>query len=241
MKVIAICTHKGGAGKTTTTHWIAHHLSRQHGKQVLLIDLDPQGNLSKLNGYAPPISGYTVADVLRNREKICKVARPGAANIQIAPADIRLEDARAALTGEALGFNALSKAISIIAPGMYDYILIDTPPAADILVVNALVAADWVVTPATPEEHDIDGANRIGEMITWLRSELGKAPQMAGTVATKVNRQTTRHRHNIDFLPRPLLGEIPLRQGLQADVDIGEAYRLTVDAILKTIEGGENA
>jgi chromosome partitioning protein len=241
MKTIAVCTHKGGAGKTTTTHWIGHHLSRSHRKHVLLIDLDPQGNLSKLSGYAPPISGYTVADVLRNREKICKVARPGATNIQIAPADIRLEDARAALTGEALGFNALSKAISIIAPGMYDYILIDTPPAADILVVNALVAADWVVTPASPEEHDIDGANRIGEMILWLGSELGKAPRMAGTVATKVNGQTTKHRQNLERLPGPRLGEIPLRQGLQADIDIGEAYRLVVDALLATIEGGDHA
>jgi len=182
-----------------------------------------------------------VADVLRNREKICKIARPGATNIQIAPADIRLEDARAALTGEALGFNALSKAMMLIAPGMYDYILIDTPPAADVLVVNAVVAADWVVTPASPEEHDIDGANRIGEMILWLGSELGKAPKMAGTVATKVNGQTTRHRQNLERLPGPRLGEIPLRQGLQADIDIGEAYRLVVDALLATIEGGDHA
>lgn len=233
MKILSICTHKGGAGKTTTASWLGHHLSRQHGQHVLLVDLDPQGNLSKLLGYGTPLSGYTVADVLRGREKLCKVTRPGPGTLAIAPADIRLEDARAVLTSEPLGFNALRKAIGQLPTDMYDWVIIDTPPAADILVVNALVASTHVLTPADPEDHAIDGANRITEMLTWLASELGQAPQWLGTVATKINRHTIKHQVNLGRLPQPLLGEIPLRQGRDADIDISEAYRVVAEKVVE--------
>lgn len=237
MNILAIATHKGGAGKTTTAYYLAKHLSRQHGQHVLLVDLDPQGNLSKLLGYGTPLSGYSAGDVLRGRETLVKVTRPGPGTINIVPADFRLEDTRAVLTSEPLGFNALRKALAQLPADRYDWVLIDTPPAADILVVNALVASTHVVTPADPEDHAIDGANRITEMLGWLTSELGRAPAWLGTVATKVNRQTIKHQINLGRLPQPVLGEIPLRQGMSAEIDISEAYRLVTEKVVEGVTG----
>lgn len=243
MKIIALAQHKGGSGKTTTAHWLAHHFAFRLNKHVLLIDLDPQGNLSKMSGYRPPIEGYTVADVLRGRERLAKVIRPGRhERIDIVPADIRLEDAITAIAAEPLGFRALKKALAGLTPGQYDYVLIDCQPSANILVVNALHAATHVIIPARPEEHDIDGAKRIYEMQEWLQTELREAPTILGVIATQVNERTHRHAAGLTVLPKPLLGKIPLRQGLDAEYDIRAAYGEAADAILQFIEGeGDHA
>lgn len=241
MNIIMIGNHKGGSAKTTTTHWLAYHLAKR-GKHVLLVDLDPQGNLTTMSGYRTPIEGYTIADVLRGRERITKVIRPARnEKIDIVPADIRLEDAATAIAAEPLGFRALTKALTCLTPGQYDYVLIDCQPAANILVVNALVAATHVVIPARPEEHDIDGAKRIYQMAEWLKQELSRAPTILGIIATQVNERTHKHAAGLTVLPRPIIGKVPLRQGLDAEYDIRAAYGEATDAILQFIGEGDHA
>lgn len=241
MNIISICNHKGGSAKTTTAHWMADRLARL-GKAVLLVDLDPQGNLTKMAGYRPPIDGYTIADVLRGRERLLKVIRPARnERIDIVPADIRLEDAATAIAAEPLGFRSLSKALAGLTPGRYDYVLIDCQPSANILTVNALHAATHVIIPARPEEHDIDGAQRIYEMVAWLQQELQRSPQVLGVIATQVNERTHKHAAGLAVLPRPLLGKVPLRQGIEAEYDIRAAYSEATDAIIQFIEGGNHA
>src|ERR671935_761356 len=142
-KVIAFANQKGGVAKTTTTLNLGVALS-ERGFKVLLVDLDPQGNLTMSQGLNPDSIERSMFDVLVHRLPLQEVIHH--AEVDLAVSSLDLAGAELALSSMIGRERALEKALAPIRDD-YNYILIDTPPSLGLLTINALVAADGVVVP----------------------------------------------------------------------------------------------
>jgi chromosome partitioning protein len=238
--VIAIANHKGGTGKTTTTFTLHRQFMTyawlHQIEAPVAIDLDPQGNLTRmLNVHIDHTNG--IADVLLRRTAFDVAMN---ANERLVGTDIKLEDAAAAMQTRTP--NHLFLANAIRASERKGIVLIDCPPAANILTINALVAATHVIVVLDPEHDAIDGMRRITFMVDWLRDELGQAPAVLGAIVTKVNANTLLHQRNLEAIGKEatILGQIPYRRGRDAEQLIAEAYRPVALGILDLI-GGHDA
>ena len=140
-KVIAILNQKGGVGKSTTTINLGAALGAM-GKQVLLIDLDPQGNTSSGLGIEKNLLNECIYDVLISDTQLTDIIIPDVCEgLDVAPATINLAGAEVELVSEMAREGRLKEAIGHVR-GKYDYIFIDCPPSLGLLTVNALVAAE---------------------------------------------------------------------------------------------------
>src|SRR5438128_6975530 len=142
-RVISFANQKGGVAKTTTTLNLGVAFAEQ-GLKVLLIDLDPQGNLTMSQGLNPDEIERSMFDVLVHKVPIQDVIERR--EVEIAVSSIDLAGAELALSSMIGRERALEKAIAPIRDD-YDFILIDTPPSLGLLTINALVAADGVIVP----------------------------------------------------------------------------------------------
>lgn len=238
MITIAVANHKGGTGKTTTVLNLAQWLACE--RPVLAIDLDPQGNLTRALGGAIDHRN-SIGDVMRGRAQVTKAVQV-CDSIHLVGADIRLEETAAAMQAASPNHTFLRRCLHNGRAG-YNWpwwiCLIDCPPAANILTINALCAADYVVIPADPEPDAISGLRRIVELAAWLRDEVGMGAVVLGSVLTRVNGQTLRHQEALNTLtarsmPR-VLATVPLRQGVDAQSQIADAYLVAADAIRKAV------
>ena len=142
-RVIAFANQKGGVAKTTSTLNLAVAMKEQ-GLRVLMIDLDPQGNLTMSQGFNPDDIDRSMFDVLVHKLPIEEVIRN--AEVDLAVASIDLAGAELALSSMIGRERTLEKSLAPIKE-RYDYILIDTPPSLGLLTINAFVAADGVIVP----------------------------------------------------------------------------------------------
>jgi chromosome partitioning protein len=157
VKAIAITNQKGGVAKTTTTLNLAVALSRA-GHRVLVVDLDPQANLTTQAGLDVRQTRLSMYDVLVNKQPIADVIERGSLGFWVAPSDEILMRAEMEMGDKNLGWvRELRKALDPIRT-RFDYCLFDTPPVRGFLTVNALVAADHgVIVPFAPEIDAIMG------------------------------------------------------------------------------------
>lgn len=237
--VLAICNHKGGTGKTAT----AYHLTRQwqhQGRNPLAIDLDPQGNLTHALGGCVGHNN-SAGDVLLRRSSVERATQLGVGGERLIGSDIKLEDASAAMQSRSPNHQFLASALR--AATGHGIVVIDCPPAANILTINALVAATHVLIVVDPELDAIDGMRRIVSMCAWLRDELGSAPAVIGAVINKVQAGTVLHRANLETIVSEIatVGIIPYRRGIDADQQIEYAFGPIADAIWTRMEKETNA
>ena len=144
--IISIANQKGGCGKTTTAANLGALLSEKH--KVLLIDIDPQGNLTTHFGINKADQKHTIYDVMLNgRIEDAIVRKDG---IDIVPSTIDLAGAEVELTGKIGREYILDNELKRIAR-KYDYVIIDTPPSLGIFTINSLVASDYVLIPVQAE------------------------------------------------------------------------------------------
>lgn len=244
MKTICVANNKGGCAKTTTTEHLGVLLA-DHWGRVLLVDLDPQFNLTKR--FPTGGSAETIATVLGGaapgvemKAAICQVRE----RLHLCPSEFNLANVALGLLNDPIrGRTALRRALRSVA-GQYDVCLVDCPPEAGILLVNGLLAADGVLLPAEPEMDALDGAQRVTEMVRYIRDDDGGvAPMVLGTVATRVDSRTNRHLDGLELMRKaatPLLGVIPERNGERRERDLRWAYRAVADGMLDWL-GGQDA
>ena len=166
MKVISLVNQKGGVSKTTSTHNLGSALS-QLGKKVLLIDLDPQGNLTSGVGIDKSeikncIYDLLIEDTVELEETIVSLEE-----FDIVPATIKLAIADSKLINE---YARERKLLDKIENTDYDYVLIDCPPSLTILTINALVASDYVLIPVKMEKYAFDGIIHLGNTINSIKN-----------------------------------------------------------------------
>lgn len=240
MKTICLCNHKGGVAKTTTAYHLGLLLAECQVR-TLLVDLDPQHNLTDRFALGRP--EYTIADVLGGVPGVTMShAIMGVSHgLALCPSEFQLANVATALLSDAVrGRTALSRALRSVA-GQYDVALIDCPPEAGILLVNALLAGDGVLLPAEPETDALAGATRVVEIIEQIRIEFERErPLILGTVATRIDLRTNRHADGLDLMRKsvlaPLWAEIPLRNGDERERSLQAAYRPVATEIILWLE-----
>lgn len=178
-KVISIINHKGGVGKTTTTQNLGKALSLQ-GHIVLLIDLDPQGNLSQGYGIEQP-NEQTVHALMGERKSLPKVELHE--NLFISPSDLDLTDAEFKLQTEVGGFAVLRDLIQ--KETAFDYVLIDCPPSLNILTQNALASCTEVIICIEPRFYSAKGLEKMVEIIEKVQRSINPGLNKMHALFTK--------------------------------------------------------
>src|SRR5512134_4016233 len=177
-RVIALANQKGGVAKTTTTLNLAVAL-KEKGNRVLVVDLDPQGNLTMSQGMNPDEIEKSMFDVLVHRIPIQDVIVH--AEIDIAVSSIDLAGAELALSSMIGRERALEKALAPVREG-YDFVLMDTPPSLGLLTINALVAADGVIVPVQCEYLSLRGLVQLENTLAMVRENLNPGVRVQGIV-----------------------------------------------------------
>lgn len=185
-QIITVTNQKGGVGKTTTASSLICGL-HQRGARVLGIDLDPQGNLG-FNLGLDIGSGSTVYDVLQGTCPI-EAAIQSTEYGDVLPSDIMLSAAEVGFTAPRREF-MLDEQLAGLRD-RYDFIVIDTPPALNILTVNAYVASDGLIVPMEAEVLSLVGITQLQETIETVRATFNPNLKVLGILINKFNGRLT--------------------------------------------------
>ena len=185
MRTICIMNLKGGVGKTVTADNMAAILALDHGKRVLLIDADHQGNSSRF--FHADLESATTRDILTGDAELYwpeNVQETAYTGLDIIPADMSLAELDAAPELYRQGPERLRSMIEIICmDSAYDYVLIDMPPAFSLAARAALAAADEVIVPIKLDAFSIDGMAELVRQISAMR-QVNSRLTLAGVLIT---------------------------------------------------------
>jgi len=195
-RVIAFANQKGGVAKTTSTLNLAVAFA-ERGLGVLMVDLDPQGNLTMSQGLNPDAIERSMFDVLVHRLPITEIIQ--SCETDLAVSSIDLAGAELALSSMIGRERALEKALLPVRDS-YDYIMIDTPPSLGLLTINAFVASDGVIVPVQCEYLSLRGLVQLENTLTMVRENLNPRVEIEGILPTMYDARTLHSREAIDIL-----------------------------------------
>lgn len=226
--IITIANQKGGTGKTTTVYNLACALSHK-GKKVLLVDLDPQGNLSMCFGIEHPdqlpISMCNILDAIMTDTPLPTPEKflHQLGNIDLIPSNIELSITEINLRDEMGGEKTLTTLLTLMK-GHYDYVLIDTNPSLGLLTINALVACDSVLIPVNPQLWSATGLTQLLSIIVKIKKRINPQINIKGILMTMCDPRTTLYKEAYKLVQdhygesiRIFTSQIPL------SVKVGEA------------------
>jgi chromosome partitioning protein len=217
-RVIVLANQKGGVAKTTTTLNLGVAFAEQ-GHRVLLVDLDPQGNLTMSQGLDPDAIEQSMFDVLVHRLPMEQVIVTR--EVDVAVSSIDLAGADMALSSQIGRERALEKALTPIKD-RYDYILVDTPPSLGLLTVNAFVAATGVIVPVQTEYLSLRGLVQLENTLAMVRENLNPRVEIVGIVPTMYDRRVT-HSREADEILRENFGDLVYNTRIKKTVRFAEA------------------
>lgn len=210
-RTIAVAVPKGGTGKTTTTINLGTALA-ELGQRVLLVDFDPQGNLTQAMGYSPGDLDYTAYDAIKEytstfEPNLEPAIVSTAVGVDLVPASARLNLANDELATAIQREFVLRNLLEPVAAG-YDYILVDTLPYLGVLVVNALVAANEVLIPLQPEYLATESVLLMFNQVEIMRrSRLNPQLSITGILLTMVDERTIIHREAVEHVRHTLANQ----------------------------------
>jgi chromosome partitioning protein len=217
-RVIVFANQKGGVAKTTTTLNLAVAFKEQ-GFRVLVIDLDPQGNLTMSQGMNPDSIERSMFDVLVHRLPISEIIHP--AEIDVAVSSIDLAGAELALSSMIGRERALEKSLLEVRD-KYDFIMIDTPPSLGLLTINAFVAATGVIVPVQCEYLSLRGLVQLENTLAMVRENLNPDVKIEGILPTMFDRRTLHSREAVEILEENF-GELVFKTRIRKTVRYAEA------------------
>lgn len=194
-KVIAFANQKGGVGKTTCVQNVGVGMARK-GKSVLLIDADPQANLTMGMGYDPDELKYTLSELLdnlRNHKPIDNYddyILHSTEGVDILPSDMNLSGVEVGMQALPIDREFLIKTIVEQYESDYDFILLDCPPSLGILTLNALIASDEAIIPTQAQLYSVKGSSLLVQNINSIQKRLNPQLRIGGIIITMVNERT---------------------------------------------------
>jgi chromosome partitioning protein len=217
-QVLVFANQKGGVAKTTTTLNLGVAFGEM-GYRVLLIDLDPQGNLTMSQGLNPDKIERSMFDVLVHKVPLSDIVEHREVDLAVSSIDLAgAELALAAMIGRE---RALEKAL-VEVRGKYDLVLIDTPPSLGLLTINAFVAATGVIVPVQCEYLSLRGLVQLENTLAMVRENLNPQAEIEGIVATMFDGRTLHAREAIEILEENF-GGLVYRTRIRKTVRYAEA------------------
>ena len=222
MKVISISNHKGGVGKTTSAINIGAGLNKL-GKKILLIDLDPQANLSQSLGLIEP--ERTIYGALRGEYKL--QPREIVKGLDVIPSTLDLSGAEVEMSGEAGREYILRELIEPIRAS-YDYILIDSPPSLGLLTINSFTASDEVFIPLQAQYLALQGLTKLLEVIDKIKKRLNKELKVGGVFITQYDSRKVLNRDVVATIEAHFKDEV-FKTRVRDNIALAEAPAQGVD------------
>jgi chromosome partitioning protein len=219
-RILAIANQKGGVGKTTTSINLAASLTLA-GRRVLLIDLDPQGNATMGSGVDKRAVKATTYDVLLGAQPLSGAKVKASANYDLVPANRELAGAEVELVDLPERETRLREAIKAVEDG-YDFVLIDCPPALNLLTVNGLCAAQAVMIPMQCEYFALEGLSDLVQTIKKVRVNLNPRLEIEGLLRTMYDPRNTLSQQVSDQLQQHF-GDKVYRTVIPRNVRLAEA------------------
>jgi chromosome partitioning protein len=196
-KVICVLNHKGGVGKTTTTANVAAGLNNLK-KKVLMIDLDPQANLTVHFGFPQSANEITIYDALMGKAKLPIRNVPDTKGLDIVcsstddMADIEMQ------LSAAVGREHKLRKLILPIKERYDYILIDCPPSLGIMPLNALSCADMAIIVVEPAKFSLDGMTKIFDAMEMVKELINPNIKEYRLLMTRYNSQKVIHKNVVE-------------------------------------------
>ena len=217
-RVISFANQKGGVAKTTTTLNLGVAFAEQN-LRVLLVDLDPQGNLTMSQGLNPDMIERSMFDVLVHRLPLEEVIHH--AEVDLAVSSIDLAGAELALSSMIGRERALEKALVSVKDN-YDYVLVDTPPSLGLLTINALVASNGVIVPVQCEYLSLRGLVQLENTLSMIRENLNPVVDIYGILPTMFDSRTLHSREAVEML-KENFGDLVFETRIRKTVRYAEA------------------
>jgi chromosome partitioning protein len=211
--IISISNHKGGVGKTTSAVNIGVGLKNE-GKKVLLVDLDPQANLTQSLGLQT--AGKTIYHAMKGD------ALPVLhSTVDVVPSSLDLAAIESELASKIARESVLKK---LLAPhkDKYDYILIDCPPSLGILTINAFTASDEIFIPLQAEYLALSGLSKMMEIMELIRTELNPALKIGGIFLTQFDNRKVLNRNILEGVKEQFPNDV-FNSIIRENVSLAEA------------------
>lgn len=218
--VIAVTNQKGGVGKTTTAVNVAFYLAKA-GKNVLLVDLDPQGNATSGLGIDKQELEATMSEVLMGSVLLRSIVIPTEhKRLFLAPSTPHLANTEVELAATQQKFTRLKTALESVSD--YDVVVIDSPPSLSLLTVNGLIAAKYVLLPVQAEFYALEGLGQLLETMKLVRKSMNPTLDLIGVLPTMMDSRTTLSNQVHDEIKKHFPGKV-FNQTIPRNIRLAEA------------------